>query len=82
MTTHLWAPDGDKIAYTSRQGKKFQISVYDLNTHKSKVVTLGLGSSEQPSWSPDGRFIVFPETKNNRFNIFIQPPGEKGDSEI
>ena len=73
-----WSPDGDKIAYTSRQGKKFQISVYDLNTHKSKVVTLGLGSSEQPSWSPDGRFIVFRKRINNRFNIFIQRPGRRG----
>ena len=70
-----WSPDGDKIAYTSRVGKKFQIRVYDLNAHKSQVVTTGSGSSEQPSWSPDGRFVIYRKRENNRFNIFIQRLG-------
>ena len=73
-----WSPDGDKIAYTSRKGKKFQISVYDLNSHKSEVIPTGQGSSEQPSWSPDGRFLVFRKRINNRFNIFIHRLGGTG----
>merc|ERR1739841_84001 len=47
-----WSPNGDKIAYTSLVGRRFQISVYDLETHKSQIVTTGTGSSEKPSWSP------------------------------
>jgi TolB protein len=67
-----WSPNGDKIAYTSLVGKKFQISVYDLETHKSLIVTKGTGSAEKPSWSPDGRFIVYRKQVNGRSNIFIK----------
>ena len=70
-----WSPDGDKIAYTSRVGKKFQISVYDLNAHKSQVVTTNAGSAEQPTWSPDGRFVVYRKRVNGSFNIFIKRIG-------
>ncbi|MBT5471235.1 MAG: Tol-Pal system beta propeller repeat protein TolB [Nitrospina sp.] len=77
-----WSPNGDKIAYTARQGRKFQISVYDFNTHKSTVVTTGLGSAEQPSWSPDGRFLVYRKRTNNRFNIFIQRPGSSAARQL
>ena len=67
-----WSPDGDKIAYTSLVGRKFQISVYDLETHKSQIVTTGSGSAEKPSWSPDGRFIVYRKEVDGSSNIFIK----------
>mgnify|MGYP001602814550 FL=1 len=67
-----WSPNGDKIAYTSLVGRKFQISIYDLETHKSQIVTTGTGSAEKPSWSPDGRFIVYRKQVNGRSNIFIK----------
>ena len=72
-----WSPDGDQIAYTSRVGKRFQIRIYDLNTHKSQVITTGFGSCEQPSWSPDGRFIIYRKRENDGFNIFIQRVGSE-----
>ena len=71
-----WSPNGDQIAYTSRVGRRFQISVYDLNTRKSKVVTEGTESCEQPSWSPDGRFLIYRKRENGRHNLFIQRLGE------
>jgi TolB protein len=67
-----WSPSGDKIAYTSLVGRKFQISVYDLEAHKSRVVTTDTGSAEKPSWSPDGRFIVYRKQVNGSSNIFIK----------
>lgn len=67
-----WSPNGDQIAYTSRVGRKFQIRIYDLNTHKSHLLTSGSGSCEQPSWSPDGRFIIYRKRDNNRHDLFIQ----------
>lgn len=70
-----WSPNGDKIAYTSREKRKFQIRIYDLNTHKSELLTSGFGSSEQPSWSPDGRFIIYRKRENDRYNLFIQKLG-------
>ena len=70
-----WSPNGDKIAYTSLVGGKFQISVYDFETHKSQIVTTDTGSSEKPSWSPDGRFIVYRKQVNGSSNIFIKRLG-------
>jgi TolB protein len=70
-----WSPNGDQIAYTSRVGKRFQISVYDFNTHQSQVVTEGPESCEQPSWSPDGRFLVYRKKDNGLYNLFIQKLG-------
>ena len=70
-----WSPNGDKIAYTSREKRKFQIRIYDLNTHKSELLTSGFGSSEQPSWSPDGRFIIYRKRENDRYNLFIRKLG-------
>ena len=72
-----WSPNGDQIAYTSRVGKRFQISVYDLNTQQSKVVTQGSESCEQPSWSPDGRFLIYRKRENGRHNLFIQKLGNR-----
>ena len=69
MTTPPGRRDGDKIAYTARVGKKFQIKLYDLNTKKSKQFTFGPGSSEQPAWSPDGRFIVYRHRENGKLQI-------------
>ena len=70
-----WSPNGDQIAYTSRVGRRFQISVYDLNTQESKVLTEGSESCEQPSWSPDGRFLIYRKKENGRHNLFIQRLG-------
>lgn len=70
-----WSPNGDQIAYTSRVGRKFQIKIYDLNTHKSHVFTKSPGSYEQPSWSPDGRFLIYRKRENGRFNLFVQKVG-------
>ena len=47
------------------------------STHKSQIITSSLGSSEQPSWSPDGRFLVFRKRTKSGFNIFIQRLGSK-----
>ncbi len=72
-----WSPNGDQIAYTSRVGKRFQIKVYDLKTHKNYILTQCTGSCEQPSWSPDGRFIVYRKWENNLYNLFIQKVGSE-----
>jgi TolB protein len=55
-----WSPDGTLLAYASRRGPNdFEIAVTNLVTLETRLLTGGTGSKETPSFSPDGRRLVF-----------------------
>jgi TolB protein len=60
-----WSPRGDKIAFSQRVDDQYgyEIFMYDLNTLKTIRLTFNPGNDENPSFSPDGRFVVFTSTK-------------------
>ncbi|MGE0551263.1 MAG: LpqB family beta-propeller domain-containing protein [Kofleriaceae bacterium] len=60
-TTPTWSPDKNKqvIAYTTRDGGKYDIVTLDLTTKQMVRVTQNEGSNEEPSFSPNGRAIAF-----------------------
>ncbi len=53
-TSPAWSPKGDRIAYTSRSSG-FHIMTMNVNGEDTQEVAPG----EDPSWSPDGRYLVF-----------------------
>lgn len=53
-TSPAWSPKGDRIAYTSRAGG-FRIMTIGVNGGDPQEISSG----EDPSWSPDGRYLVF-----------------------
>jgi len=53
-TSPAWSPKGDRIAYTSRAGG-FRIMTIGVNGGEAQEISAG----EDPSWSPDGRYLVF-----------------------
>ena len=53
-TSPAWSPKGDRIAYTSRAGG-FHIMTISVNGGDPQEISAG----EDPSWSPDGRYLVF-----------------------
>lgn len=69
-----WNPNpqiSDLIAYAASEGgNRFQIFVYSLTTRRSAAVTRGYGRADSPSWSPDGRQIVFEAAQGNQTHIF------------
>lgn len=58
----VWSPDGNRIAYVSRETGNDEIYVYDLGTETSTQVTRGGNAfiyKQRPTWSPDGTQIAF-----------------------
>jgi TolB protein len=70
-----WSLDGDHIVYqsvVSRDGKDdWEIFTYDLETEKIVNVTNDPGFDADPSFSPDGRQIVFNSDRSGNFEIYL-----------
>jgi TolB protein len=60
-TTPAWSPrKGTRmLAYTTREGGRYDIVTLDLETKKMVRVTQGEGDNEEPSFSPNGRVVAF-----------------------
>lgn len=67
-----WSPAPlNEIAYTSRRGGGFDIKVYDFATGNHRTLTTdGIGSNEQPAFSPTGRHVAFSSSRAGREQIF------------
>jgi TolB protein len=67
-----WSPAPlNEIAYTARRGGGFDIKIYDFATGSHRTLTTdGIGSNEQPSFSPTGRHVAFSSTRAGREQIF------------
>lgn len=57
---HLaWSPDGTRLLFTSDRGDHGFVALLDVATGKPTYLQPGLGSSEQPTFSPDGKRVAF-----------------------
>jgi TolB protein len=66
-STPVWSPRGDLIAFTKQISGHFLIGVIQPDGRGERILTEGY-HNEGPSWSPNGRVIVF----------FREAPGETG----
>jgi eukaryotic-like serine/threonine-protein kinase len=53
-------------------GREYQVYVYDLNTGINSPLTVE-GMACSPTWTPDGKRIIFTWTKSVASNLFWQP---------
>ena len=60
-TTPTWSPRAGKkiIAYTTRDGGRYDIVTLDLTSKAMVRITQGEGNNEEPAFSPNGRAIAF-----------------------
>jgi TolB protein len=59
------SPRGTHLAFTARdEHSKFDIFVLNLKTNEVVRVTQDTGNNEEPSFSPNGRLLVFTTTRN------------------
>jgi TolB protein len=47
-----------KIAFTTAQGRGFQVAVYDMSSGKAEVVTKAPTDAIEPVWLADGRHLI------------------------
>jgi TolB protein len=64
--------DSNKIAFTVRSGRGYQVAVYDLSGKTpTKVVSKSPVDAVEPSWLGDGRHLVYTERSANSRNLCI-----------
>lgn len=66
------AADPNKIAFTIRQGRGFQIAVYDFSKKETQKTTTNAPlDAINPCWLPDGRHLVYTQRSANARSLWI-----------
>jgi TolB protein len=61
----------DRIAFSSYEEGRYNIYTMDSNGRNLKKLTQDQGDSEDPCWSPDGRYIVFSSNRTGEYHLYI-----------
>ena len=59
-----WSPDSQWLTYTKSEKGMTRIRLYDVNAQKSYLVTEGWYESNNPSFSSDGKYLVFTSARD------------------
>ena len=69
-----WLPEGPKIAYMSANdfGGWYNWNIYllDVDRRLSQQVTNGTQYERYPSWSPDGRFLIYHANQRGSYDLY------------
>lgn len=67
-----WNPlDPDLIAFTIAQDRRFAVAVFDLSEGRSQVLTPGPGDALEPTWTNDGRHLIYTSGKGRRRRLML-----------
>lgn len=66
-----WSPDGQRIAYISKEDGNFEIYVISSDGSGKTRVTHDPASDGLPVWSPDGQWLAFRSDRGGSWAIYI-----------
>jgi Tol biopolymer transport system component len=66
------SPDGTRIAVDRAESGETQIWVKQLATGTFSRLSFDVTGADRPVWTPDGRRVAFPATRNNRRTAWIR----------
>jgi TolB protein len=67
-----WSPRGQWIAYVCRTAdRQYKLCLITPDGQKRLQITTGTGVDDSPSWSPDGRHLVFSSTEEGKSHIYM-----------
>lgn len=67
-----WSPDGERIVFSARDGeKKSDIWTVDVKSRAVVRISSGAGLETEPSYSPDGRWIVFVSDRDGERDLWV-----------
>ena len=79
--TPRWSPDGQRLAYVSRENGSEQIFCYWMSTGRTAALTRLTSSPSQLSWSPDGKQILFSMRVKSETKPFAKMPSKPRGAE-
>lgn len=80
-TSPSWSPAGDKLVFVGRSNGKHQI--FTVNADGSGLIQLtDAEDNEDPSFSFDGRFIIFTSNRDRKSGIYIMRANGESQKKI
>jgi hypothetical protein len=78
-----WSPDGSRLAVvrSGRDGSS-EIWVIDVAAASARRISAPGARDEAPSWSPDGRHLVYVSTRDQRIDLWIARADGSAESRL
>ena len=71
-TAAAWSPKGNWIAYVCRDDRRLlKLCLISPDGQQGRQLTTGGSNDESPSWSADGRHVVFSAARNGKRDIYM-----------
>jgi TolB protein len=79
-TSPSWSPSGDRIVFSCRKGKNQICMIKPDGTDLIQLTDIG--NNEDPSFSPDGRYITFSSDRDRTRGIYIMRANGESQKKI
>jgi Tol biopolymer transport system component len=76
------SPDGQQIAYTSRQGDNWDVYRVGIKGGQPTRLTTQPGKDGIPTWSPDGAWIAYASEVDGRWAVWVMTPDGQDQQQL